>query len=148
MTVFTHQKTHWFDVKPPVTISDFDASFFTSATELIGRNGIFGFDNEDNTSNRAVNAARDEGFSRGSMLMRAVKGLFPPYNTLITVPHYAYLKGKPWLLPLVWIHRAFRSIKNGRFKRNMKYVAASSFADKGVIEKREAIYEQWGLAHR
>jgi hypothetical protein len=136
---------YWFDVKPPVTICAFDASFFTSATELIGRNGIFGFDNEENRGNTAVNAIRGEGYSKSSMLKRAVKGLFPPYKTLITVPTYAYLKNRPWLLPFVWIHRAFRSIKEGRVRRNMRAVATSSFADKETIEKREAVYQEWGL---
>ena len=136
---------YWFDVKPPVTINPPPQSFFTSATELIGRNGIFGFDNEENTGISAVNAIRGEGYSKSSMLKRAVKGLFPPYKTLITVPTYAYLKNRPWLLPFVWVHRAFRSIKEGRVRRNMRAVATSSFADKQTIQKREAIYQEWGL---
>jgi len=136
---------YWFDVKSPVAISDFPDSFFTSATELIGRNGIFGFDNEENRGNTAVNATRGEGYSRGSMVKRAMRGLFPSYKTLITVPHYAYLKNKPWLLPFVWVHRAFRSIKEGRVKRNVRSVASTSFADKQTIQKREAVYQEWGL---
>lgn len=136
---------YWFDVNPPIAISDFPDSFFTSATELIGRNGIFGFYNEENTSNRAVNAIRNEGYSKSFMLKRAVKGLFPSYNTLIAAPPYAYIKGKPWLLPFVWVHRALRSIKNRRVKRNMRAVVASSFADKQTIEKREAVFQEWGL---
>lgn len=136
---------YWFDVKSPIAISVFPDSFFTSATELIGRNGIFGFDNEENRGNTAVNAIRREGYSRVSMLKRAVKGLFPPYKTLITVPSYAYLKNKPWLLPFVWIHRAIQAIKGKRAWRNMKAVAASSFADKETIQKRKAVYQEWGL---
>ena len=136
---------YWFDVNPPIAISDFPDSFFTSATELIGRNGIFGFDNEENAGNTAVNATRGEGYSRSSMLKRAARGLFPTYRTLITVPHYSYLMNKPWLLPFVWIHRALRSIKNKRVQSNLRSVAATSFADKQTIQKREAVYQEWGL---
>ena len=136
---------YWFDVTPPVTIIPPPQSFFASATELIGRNGIFGFDNEENAGNTAVNATRGEGYSKSSMLKRAVRGLFPGYKTLITVPTYAYLKNKPWLLPVAWIHRALRSIKNRRVKRNVRSVAASSFADKQTVQKREAVYQEWGL---
>ena len=136
---------YWFDVTPPVAISEFPDSFFTSATELVGKNGIFGFDNEENRGSTAVNATRGEGYSRGSMLKRAVNGLFPPYKTLITVSYYAYLKNKPWLLPFVWVHRVLRSIRNKRVQSNLRSVAASSFVDKQTIQKREAIYQEWGL---
>ena len=124
---------YWFDVKPPVAINPPPLSFFTSATELIRKNGIFGFDNEENASLAAVNATRGEQNKRIGMIKSAMRGLFPPYKNLITVSHYAYLKNKLWLLPFVWIHRALRSI------------AASSFADKQTIQKREAVYKEWGL---
>lgn len=136
---------YWFDVKPPVTINSLPQSFFTSATELVTKNGIFGFDNEENAGNTAVNAIRSEGYSKSSMLKRAVRGLFPAYRTLITVPHYSYLRNKPWLLPFVWVHRAIRSIKNRRVRRNVKTVAMNSFSDKPTIQKREAVYQEWGL---
>ena len=136
---------YWFDVTPPLTINPPTQSFFTSATELVTKNGIFGFDNKENASNRAVNAARGEKYSKGFMLKRAVKGLFPSYNTLIAAPPYAYIKGKPWLLPFVWIHRAFRSVKYKRVCRSIRAVAASSFADKDTILKRETVYQEWGL---
>ena len=136
---------YWFDIPSPVPVSPLPASFLSSATELIGNNGIFGFDNAENIGNAAVNAARKDGYSSGSMLKRALKGLFPPYKSLITVTHYAYLKGKPWLLPFVWVHRAMRSVRNGRVRRNMKSVVANSITDRETIMKREAVYQKWGL---
>lgn len=136
---------YWFAVPSPIAISDFQESFFSSATELILKNGIFGFDNEDNKSKAAVNAVRGEEKIEIAMLKRAIKGFFPPYGILITVPHYAYLKGKPFLLPIVWIHRVLNSIREGRVRSNIQTVVANSVADRETIEKQESIYKQWGL---
>ena len=136
---------YWFDVKPPIAISPLSSSFLTNATDLIEKNGIFGFDNEENAGNAAVNAARGAENKRIAMCQRALRGLFPSYRSVRAVPHYAYVDGRPYLLPVVWIHRAVRSIAKGRAGRNVKSVFNSSFADQATMEKREAIYREWGL---
>ena len=39
---------HWFEVEPPVDVEEISEEFCSSATDLILKNGVFGFDNEDN----------------------------------------------------------------------------------------------------
>lgn len=136
---------YWFDITSPVAVSSFPESFLSSATALILKNGVFGFDNDDNKGVASVNNARGDGYSRVSMIRRAIGGFFPSYSTVVKVPHYAYIKEKPWLLPFVWIHRYIRSIVNKRVGQNMKSVATNSFPEREKIEQREAIYKQWGL---
>lgn len=136
---------YWFNITTPISISPPPKSFFSSATELIGKNGVFGFDNEENQRNVAVNSLRDRKYSRVFMLKRLLRDLFPSYKTLITIPTYTYLKEKLWLLPFVWIHRAFRSIKKKRVLQDVKSLILRSFSDKKTIEKREAIYKEWRL---
>lgn len=92
-----------------------------------------------------MNNVRAEGNSKGSMLKLAVRKLFPGYKVLITVPHYAYLRNRPYLLPGVWVHRMFRSIANRRVSKNMKNVVETSFVDQETIKRREEVYREWGL---
>ena len=136
---------YWFDVTPPVEIDAMPEEFYPSATELVLKNGVFGFDNEENRDNAAVNNVRAEGNSKGSMLKLAMHKLFPSYKVLITVPHYAYLRNRPYLLPVVWVHRMFRSIANRRVLKNMKNVVETSFVDQETIKRREEVYREWGL---
>ena len=136
---------YWFEVASPVEIDAMPEEFYPSATELVLKNGVFGFDNEENRDNVAVNNVRAEGNSRGSMLKLAMRKLFPSYKVLITVPHYAYLRNRSYLLPVVWVHRMFRSIANRRVSKNMKSVVATSFVDKETIKRREEVYREWGL---
>ena len=136
---------YWFDVAPPIEIDAMPEEFYSSATELVLKNGVFGFDNEENRDNAAVNNVRAEGNSKGSMLKLAMRKLFPSYKVLITVPHYAYLRKRPFLLPVVWGHRMFRSIANRRVLKNMKSVVETSFVDQKTIKRREEVYREWGL---
>ena len=136
---------YWFEVAPPIEIDAMPEEFYTSATELVLKNGVFGFDNEDNRDNAAVNNVRAEGNCRGSMLKLAMRKLFPSYKVLITVSHYSYLRNRPYLLLVVWVHRMFRSIANRRVSRNMKSVVETSFVDQETIRRREEIYREWGL---
>ena len=136
---------YWFEVDPPIEIDAMPEEFYSSATDLVLKNGVFGFDNEENRDNAAVNNVRAEGNSKGSMLKLAMRKLFPSYRVLITVPHYAYLRNRPYLLPIVWGHRMFRSIANRSVSKNMKNVVETSFVDQETIKRREEIYREWGL---
>ena len=136
---------YWFEVEPPVAVEPLSEEFCVSATELILKNGIFGFDNEDNQDNSVVNDIRGKGNSHGAMLKNALRRLFPSYSSMNKVPHYSYLCGRPVLLPFAWVHRMFRSIANRRVKKNMKTLVDKSFTDQETIRKREEIYRQWGV---
>ena len=136
---------YWFRVSPPVEIDSVTEEFLHSATDLVLDNGVFGFDNEANRNNAAVNNARVQGAGKSNMLMLAISKVFPCYKVLIVVPHYSYLRNRPYLLPVVWVHRIFRSIANRRVSKNMKSVMETSFVDQETIKRREEIYSQWGL---
>ena len=134
----------WFGVEPPVEYSDFGDSFVNEATELILFNGVFGFDNEENDINSAINNVikkntHETGF-RGFM-----SRLFPSYDVLENFNVYAYIRGHKYLLPVAWCHRAFRSIKNGKAGRNMKLFYNSSFVSKAKVQNRIDVFEKWGL---
>lgn len=136
---------YWFGVPTPLPVSAFSDTFLSSATELILKNGVFGFDNENNAGNSAVNAIRDKNHSHSAMIKTAARKIFPAYETMIKVPQYSYLKGHPYLLPVAWMQRAVRSLVYKRVAKDMKTVIRGSFVDKETIQRREAIYEQWGV---
>ena len=119
--------------------------FIPSATDLILKNGIFGFDNEDNYSNEAVNAIRGKANRKGAMLKRTMQKLFPDHECLSKDQNYPYLRERPYLLPVAWVHRMCRSIIHRRVMKNIRVVIKGSFTDQDTIRRREAIYEQWGL---
>lgn len=130
----------WFGVKAPFGVEPLNKEFYESATAKIFEDGIFGFDNDENKDATAVNEAR-AGKNKYTMAIRKV---FPAYKTLITIPHYSFLCGKPYLLPVVWFYRILRGImrkRTGAAIRNVK----KSFADSDVIEARSYMLEQWGL---
>ena len=79
------------------------------------------------------------------MIKTAARKIFPAYETMIKVPQYSYLKGHPYLLPVAWMQRAVRSLVYKRVAKDMKTVIRGSFVDKETIQRREAIYEQWGV---
>lgn len=136
---------YWFDIHPPIPVEMPSQQFLDDATTLIERNGVFGFNNEDNKMNAAVNKVRGDDNTKAAMIRNAVKNLFPDEHAMSSVPHYSYVKGRPLLLPLAWIHRFLRSILNRRVRKNMKTVINTSFVDADTIQKRKDIYKQWGL---
>ena len=119
---------YWFNVPAPVSIIQLPASFFTNATELIEKNGIFEFDNAENAGNAAVNATRKEEHSKREMIKRAITGFLPNYKSVRVVPKYSYVDGHPYLLPVVWMHRAVRAAIKGKTGRNMKSVINGALA--------------------
>lgn len=134
----------WFGLKTPISANTPDADFFETATDVVFRNGIFGFDNADNRANRAVNIARSAENAHLAMTKSAIRKVFPSYQTLITVPHYRFLEGKPWLLPAAWVYRMLRGLSGNRFRRSVRHVG-ESFTSKETVEERGAFLDRWGL---
>ena len=119
--------------------------FFEAATEKIFIDGIFGFENEENKKNTAINEARKSAGSNWvSMLRMAARRVFPGYQTLIKSEHYAFLEGKPLLLPAAWIYRIFWGVFLGKVDTGVKLVS-ESFASKEAYDKRNDMLNKWGL---
>ncbi len=135
----------WFGVSSPLGECETDEDFYEQSTEIIFSNGIFGFDNEANFKNDALNHLRQENGSFFTMVGIALSKAFPPYRMMILEKHYAFLKGKPFLLPIAWIYRFFRGIKYKKVGQEKKRVFNDSFVSKEFIEQRTQLLEKWGL---
>ena len=135
----------WFDITIPIAVKkEIEDEFYKDVTNQILDNGVFGFDNLENTTNAAVNAARKNKVSCIGMLKSALWYVFPSYQALSDMKYYPYLAGKPFLLPVAWIHRFFRGICIWNFtraKRRMKL----KFASSETIKKRDEYLKKWGL---
>ena len=127
----------WFNVKSPYEGFAIDENFYKETTDNIFRNGVFGFDNEDNYANEAVNKIKNgENYNAISSFFRAV---FLPYSNLVTMPEYSFLKGKKWLLPVAWIYRIVLKWKSRKKVKNKFFVS------KETTDKRLNYLEKWGL---
>lgn len=134
----------WFSVKSPVDTSDIQDSFLDEATDFILRNGVFGNQNEEN---RAGYMARDHAnahFPVLYMLRNASGKMFVPYRYMITMPQYAFLKGRPYLLPAAWIYRWYYTIRKKGAKQTV-HVLYSSFTTREAIQKRAELLGKWGI---
>ena len=132
----------WFGVPAPVPnlTKEIGEYFCETAAEAVFKNGVFGFDNAENSDNVVINA-RIAGKSSTSLVAHK---LFPSYRSMCIVPYYSFLKGKPWLLPAAWLYRIVRTVVQGKTKNRMKFLA-DSFVDKEKIERRNEELKQWGL---
>ena len=141
--VFTLNES-WFGIKVPIKTKAIEKTFYECATEQVFNNGVFGFDNEVNKDNLAVNVARNGKNSKTSMFFSAARKIFPSYESLIRDSNYSFITGKKWLLPVAWIYRIFKGTNKTDFSRNVNIVK-SSFVSKDTIEKREEYLKLWGL---
>lgn len=130
----------WFDIEPPIDATEIENDFYEVATDKIFKDGIFGFDNEDNKEAFAINSSRGSG--KFGQISLALKNVFPSYKEMKRTLQYSFIDGKPFLLPVAWIYRIFCGRK--KMDAGIKAVK-SSFVSAEEIEKRELMYKQWGL---
>ena len=135
----------WFGVAPPLGIESVDQSFIEEATELILRNGVFGFNNKENKHNNAVNIVKSDGSCFTARCRHVFHDVFYPYSDMIQMPQYSYLKNRKVLLPLAWVHRALRAVYLRRADKTMKSVLQQAFVSDDVVEQRSKVLEKWGL---
>ena len=69
--------------------------------------------------------------------------LFPPYRNMRCVPQYAFLDGRPWLLPVGWIYRFYHTL---RYKnRQGNEMIARTFIPDDMLDARQRELAKWGL---
>lgn len=128
----------WFQIQSPVETSNIEEDFYETATEIIFKNGVFGFTNPDSEVNESVNLIVSSG-DRAVMLKNLRKSLFLPYKTMVKMKEYGFLENRPYLLPVAWIYRFFIKIGHGKRVMN-KYLVPDK-----ILRSRQNFLEKWGL---
>ena len=132
-----------FGVSSPIAVKAVDESLFEQSVQKIFADGIFGYYNEANKKNFVGNEIRAGESYTAKMFKNFRKWFFPSYRTMIGSEQYAFLKGKPFLLPFAWIYRLIYVRKNKR--EYSGEVLKESFSSKKEIDKRNDLLDKWGL---
>lgn len=134
----------WFGVPAKIISPVLEETFYEETTAKIFDDGVFGFDNEENNTNNVVNDIRKTKRAKSTMIKRALGYFFPPYKEMRKSEHYAFLRGRPYLLPLVWIYRFFYGIARHKQKKVIRHLKGSFITEK-TLENRKVTLERWGL---
>ena len=130
----------WFSVAVPIECAEITDEFYEVSTAKIFEDGVFGFENIENRGSVAINLYRKSG--NIGTLKATLHQIFPSYGEMKAAREYAFIEGKPFLLPFAWACRIIiRSKKKGAVKTKLVETVASTEA----IRKREEMYRQWGL---
>ena len=134
----------WFNITMPFRNEDPDMEFLGSVTEKIFRDGIFGFDNEDNLTGYSAKMIRrsEKSYTKAATEM-TLHRIFPPYRDMQLIPWYSWVDGKPWLLPAAWIYRWGYCLFNKR--KEGTDLLLLPYQKKKEIEEREEYLKKWGL---
>ena len=131
----------WFSVPTPYE-AVLSSELFEAFTEKIFADGVFGFENESNRVQSVERVGRGSGLPMPLRKLKAsVRLVFPPYRDLIASPKYAFLRGRPCLLPCAWVRRAFRS----RGSMGRRELSAVLRARQDQVAAREAQRKELGL---
>ena len=101
-TVFTAVE-RWFEIKSPIPLKAVDNAFMDEFLTFTLNGGVFGH------NSKAAKLSEVRKNSKGGSVKRAdtlLKRAFPSADTIKS--RYTYLDGKPWLLPVAWVHRFFK----------------------------------------
>ena len=129
----------WFGVAFPVDTPEIPDEFYDTATVTILSNGVFGFNVPIDEEKQLLNNVKKSG-KAGTILAH----LFPSYKICCSTPKYRWIKGKPYLLPVLWIYRLFSALLNGKGKTSAKYVTAVANSHNAMVERDEYL-SNWGL---
>ncbi len=132
----------WFAIEIPFDVPSIDDDFYNYATGRIFEDGVFGFENEEN-SNAAIERATNRYPFLISKFITIKNLIFPSYRNLIATTKYPGLKGKPFLLPLFWVKRGYCALKNKNV--NIKLLKETVVVTSKSVKKRNVYLKDWGL---
>lgn len=129
--------SRWFGIDSPMEQIQLDEDSFTDYTNRILQNGVFGFQSEDDASALVSYSVAHKGLV--GRIKHYLGLIFPPYKVLSTRRKYAYLNGKPWLMPVVWLIRIVHTIKDRQLKNRLRLLKI------GAEQNRIDMIKDWGM---
>lgn len=136
-TVFTAVE-RWFAIKSPIPLKVVDNTFMDEFLTFTLNGGVFGH------SSKAAKLSQVRQNSKGDFVKRAdtlLKRAFPSVNTIKS--RYTYLDGKPWLLPVAWVHRFF--IKKGSTAKYLEESKSILKTNKKDVIELNDFYRKIGI---
>lgn len=130
----------WFAVDTPIECAKIAEEFYEISTAKIFEDGVFGFGNIENRGSAAINLYLKDG--KIGTLKATLHQIFPPYREMKDASNYAFVTGKPFLLPFAWVYRIVMKSKN---KGAVKMKLGETITSTEAVRKREEMYRQWGL---
>lgn len=92
----------YFGIGSPITPGTTDAGTLEALAEFTVSGGVFGRSGHDSAA-MTMKSEKPETTRLGAVLRK----LFPAAKTIES--RYTYLQGRPWLLPVAWIHRLVKT---------------------------------------
>ena len=133
----------WFDIDLGLSTKiEIDDGFYENATNKIFDNGVFGFDDASNKTNRLVNEANKGRSPAFIFVRRTLCLLFPKYKQLIGSEEFSWLKGRMYLYPAAVVNRWVTRLK--RIKKLPGHLDGFIISA-AEIDNRNAQLENWGL---
>lgn len=133
----------WFLVEPPFAVPPVSDAFLAKATRTVYENGIFGFDNEDNT--KKLQSGMSESTEAGFQAVagkRLLSRAFPSYEEMTLYPEYHFLEGKKFLTPVAWVYRFSRNaLKMDKWKK----LRRETVLTEEEFSARNEELREWGM---
>lgn len=127
-----------FGVESPLELRSVDERVWDAFLRFTMDGGVFGHSGRDSGTISMVSQSRAADVSR---LRTFGRRLFPSAKGIES--RYTYLQGRPWLLPVAWVHRFFRT--KDTWHLHAEEAQNIMNADKDEVLKIRKLYEDIGL---
>ena len=128
----------WFEIKSPIPLKAVDDAFMDEFLTFTLNGGVFGHNSKAAKLSEVRKNSKGESVKRVDTLL---KRAFPSADTIKS--RYTYLDGKPWLLPVAWVHRFF--IKKGSTAGYLQESKEILSTDKKDIIELNDFYHKIGI---
>lgn len=134
----------WFGAELPIPGRELEEDFCQTVTEKVFADGTFGLHNRENQVGHTTKEIKRSGMPYLTAAMGVtVKKLFPPYRDMQLIPQYAFVDGRPWMLPAAWVYRFWYCAKHK--PEHSEQLLKQPFARREEILERERLMRAWGL---
>ena len=124
----------WFGVEVPIEYKRTSDDTLEKLFVFTMKGGTFGF----NAYSRSIMMLRENNRGKVGVI---IKRMFP--SVVSMADRYDYLKERPWLLPIAWVHRLV--INRHRIKKEQELLKDIMAEDVEVVMQLKSMYREIGL---
>lgn len=127
-----------FGIESPIPLTPVGEDVWKAFTKFTMDGGVFGHSGRDSGTISLKSRSREDHVSRIGTVTRR---LFPSARSIEN--RYTYLQDKPWLLPVAWVHRFFKTRDTWRL--HAQEAQSIMTTDKEEALRIRKLYEEIGL---
>ena len=138
---------YWFSVSVPIPFERCSEAFIKDIEGRVLKGGVFGNYDEEKPNTHHLDFLNNNKYPVWfNRIVAIFNSVFLSYSDIKSYPGISYINGRPWLLPIAWVHRFIILLKRKDKSKSLETLQLT-LVSKEILDERKKYLEDMGMQY-